>query len=74
MYFNLKESEKIANPKILFSNIKESNIYNCINNIPISVNDLVRKTGYSINEILSILFTLEINGYIKKIQGGYVCI
>ena len=60
------------NPKIEFSDSKQSTIFGFINKIPISANDLSRKTGYTINEILSTLFIFEMNGYIKKVSGGYI--
>lgn len=59
-----------------FSDLKKSQIYEAIktSNIPSSPNDLAHKTGYSINEILSILFMFEIDGIISKSQGGYICL
>lgn len=59
-----------------FKNPKHSKIYECISNSnsSISVNELAHLTGFSVNEILSILFVLELDGYIKKSSGGYICI
>ena len=56
-----------------FSDIKQTSIFNLINQKPISANDLSRKSGYSVSEVLSTLFILEMNGCIKKVQGGYMC-
>ena len=56
-----------------FSDSKQKLIFSLISEKPISTNDLSRKSGYSVNEDLSTLFILEMNGYIKKVQGGYVC-
>ncbi len=60
---------------ISFSDPKQSQIYNLIKNSDTFAlpNDLVHATGYSINEILSILFMLEVDGAIKKVEGGYIC-
>lgn len=56
-----------------FSDSKQKLIFSLISEKPISANDLSRNSGFSVNEVLSILFILEMNGYIKKVQGGYVC-
>ena len=56
-----------------FSDIKQKSIFSLINQKPISANDLSRKSGYSVSEVLSTLFILEMNGCIKKVQGGYIC-
>lgn len=68
--FNIKSKSQIT-----FSDPKQSQIYNIIKNssIPALPNDLVHTTGFSINEVLSILFMLEVDGAIKKIEGGYIC-
>ena len=62
------------------TNKKHATIYNIIehsisiNSISvISANELSHKSGFSINEVLSILFMLEVDGYIKKVEGGYIC-
>ena len=70
-YLKLNDSNYLK-PKIEFSNSKQSSIFGLISNTPISANDLSRKTGYTINEILSTLFIFEMNGYIKKVSGGYI--
>lgn len=70
-YLKLNDSN-YSKPKIEFSNSKQSSIFGFISNTPISANDLSRKTGYTINEILSTLFIFEMNGYIKKVSGGYI--
>ncbi|MBR0427528.1 MAG: DNA-processing protein DprA [Clostridia bacterium] len=57
-----------------FSDPKQSKIFKIIKEKPITPNDLARKTKFSINEIQSILFILEMDGSIKKVQGGYICI
>ena len=76
-YYIPKKSKNILEHSSIssFSNPRQSKIYNNIKNstIPLSPNDLVHKTGYSITEILSILFMLEIDGHTKKVSGGYIC-
>lgn len=73
IYKEQKKSIIIDNRKETFSDAKQSLIFNLINEEPIFPNDLSRKSGYSVSEVLSTLFILEMNGYIKKVQGGYIC-
>ena len=73
IYKKNKKSNNLNKRNYNFSDSKQKLIFNLISKEPISPNDLSRKSGYSVNEILSILFILEMNGYIKKVQGGYVC-
>ena len=73
IYKKNKKSNKLSKANYNFSDLKQASIFNLINEKPISANDLSRNSGFSVNEVLSILFILEMNGYIKKVQGGYVC-
>ena len=60
-----------------FEDSKQELIFNILCNSSskkVSVNDLANKSGFEIKDILSILFLLELNGYIKKTEGGYKCI
>ncbi len=53
---------------------KEYNeIYQLITKEPISINEIYKKTNHTITKINNILFMLEIEGYIKKVVGGYTC-
>lgn len=80
IYKNLKNSDNynVINTKKsispVFSNPKQTKLFKLINSNPVTPNDLARKTNYMINEIQNILFILEMDGYIKKVPGGYVCI
>lgn len=67
------EVDKPTFPPLGFSDPKQAKIFKLITKKPTIPNDLARKTGYSINEVQSILFILEIDGYIKKVPGGYIC-
>lgn len=49
-------------------------IYDLISDKPISINELCKKTSKPISKISNDLFLLELEGYIKKVAGGYVCI
>lgn len=63
----------ISSKKVL-ENKKLSYIYDLISTTPISINEICKKTSKPISEISKDLFTLELEGYIKKVAGGYVCI
>ena len=71
-----KDDSNKTNFSATFSDPKKSQIYEVLktSNTPSSPNDLAHKTGYSINEVLSILLMLEIDGIISKSQGGYICL
>ena len=73
IYENLKNTENIDKKIINLPDPKQARVFKLISKNPTTPNDLARKTKYSINEVQSILFILEMNGYIKKVQGGYVC-
>ena len=55
-------------------NAKLKSVYDLISTTPISINEICKKTSKSISEVSNILFSLELEGYIKKVAGGYVCI
>lgn len=49
-------------------------IYQFITEKPVSLNELYKHSNKSISEINNILLMLELEGYIKKVVGGYICI
>ncbi len=55
-------------------NKKYEEVYNLITQDIISINDIYKNTNKSMGEINTILFMLEVEGYIKKVPGGYTCI
>ena len=55
-------------------NLKLAYIYDLISVEPISINELCKKTSRPISQISNDLFLLELEGYIKKVAGGYICI
>ena len=72
-----KKSNKIADKPIVFKDSKYNDIYtfiynNSIKSKIISINDIIHHFKYATNEISSTLFMLEIDGYIKKVSGGYI--
>ena len=67
---SLKIEEK---QKKRLKNAKFQNIYDLINDYPISINTIFKKTSMPISEISNALFMLELDSYIKKVAGGYIC-
>lgn len=68
----IKKEKKILEKK--FKNKDYEKIYKLIEEGTKEVNEISKKTNYSISEITNILFMLEIEGYIKKGEKGYICI
>ena len=62
------------NQKKKLKNTKFQDVYNLVNDSPISINTICKETSKSISEVSNILFMLELDGYIKKVAGGYICI
>ena len=67
------KSCSFLNKKTL-KNKKHQFVYDLISNNPISINEICKKTNKSISVVSNSLFLLELEGYIKKVAGGYVCI
>ena len=67
------KSYNLLNKKIL-ENKEYQFVYNLISDNPISINEICKKTNESISVISNALFVLELEGYIKKVAGGYICI
>ena len=72
-FLDLRDSEEKNIENAILSDDIQSKLYKYICNTPISVNELARKTKFSVNEILSALFILEMDGFVKKVEGGFVC-
>ena len=51
-----------------------ASIYELIQTEPISINTICKKTSKPIAEVSQALFSLELDGFIKKVAGGYICI
>lgn len=70
--------KKSIERNITFTDSRQQIIYNNIKNTytstSVSANEIAQKTNIPINEVLSILFVLELAGFIKKVSGGYICI
>ena len=55
-------------------NIEKREVYKIIGNTVLNVNKICKKSNKSVSDINQILLMLEIEGYIKKVEGGYICI
>lgn len=66
-FSNIIEKKDLKNPKLAY-------LYDLISINPISINELCKMTSKSVSKISNDLFTLELEGYIKKVAGGYICI
>lgn len=64
---NTQNKKELKNSKLAY-------IYDLISVEPISINELCKKTSKPISQISNDLFLLELEGYIKKVAGGYICI
>ena len=68
----IDKTKKIISKKSC-NNEEYDEVYKFINEIPITIEELTLKTNKQINEIYNILFMLEIEEYIEKVEGGYIC-
>lgn len=67
-----KKQKEINMSKL--KNKQEQKIYKIITTEVTSINEICKKLNMPFYEISSILFSLEIEGYIEKVAGGYRCI
>ena len=70
---NEKNLKNTINLDKLLDN-KEKIVYDCLGLEPKYVEDIIRETNLSVSEGISILFRLELNGYIKQIVKDYYLI
>ena len=69
---------------VKFDDLKQAKVYEVLKSSTsqqvcnyqknLSINELASKSNLSVSEVLSVLFMLELNGYVKKVAGGYICI
>lgn len=69
-----KEEAKKLECRKICNNKEYDKIYQLITEEPNSLEEICKKSNKSMSEINNILLMLEIEGYIEKIAGGYVCI
>ena len=65
--YNKEKNVEVENKKVKEEYLK---VYKYIENIPISINELIKKCNLSISEINIILTMLELEGYIKTLPGN----
>lgn len=71
-YKEIEKTEERIDKKIVKEEYKE--IYELIASGVNSINEIYRKSNKSMSEVNRILFMLEVEEYIAKTEGGYVCI
>lgn len=75
--YKLPQKEKELESQVcrkICKNQEYNKVYQLITENPISLNEIYQKSNRNITEINHILFMLELDGYIKKVLGGYTCI
>lgn len=65
---------KSQNHKRVCNNVEYNQVYQWITENPISVDVICEKSKLSIAEVNNILLMLEIEGYVERVAGGYICI
>lgn len=68
-----REIKELKQRKVC-KNKEYNQIYQWITEEPISLNEIYHKANTTIAQINKILLMLELEGYIEKVVGGYVCI
>lgn len=62
---------KITNNLYKLLDNKEKIVYHCLSLEPKHIDEILRETNFTVSEGISILFRLELNGYIKQIVKDY---
>lgn len=70
--YDVQENRNLKIEKI--ENKDYQQIYKIMDNKLYSIDEICRKTQKNISEIQQILLMMEIEGYVKRIGGGYKCI
>ncbi len=69
-----KKEIKVEKQRKVCQNKRHNEIYQLITEQPISLNEIYKRSKRNMLEINHILLMLELQGYIEKVVGGYVCI
>lgn len=65
---------EIQEKRKICKNREYNEIYQFMTESPTSLNEIYQRSSKNINEINNILLMLELNGYVRKVAGGYICI
>lgn len=68
--FNIQSSVKT---NIKFNNKEEKEIYNLVKNNINNINEIFKASKIPVNKINETLLILELENYIEKSKGGYIC-
>lgn len=66
----VKRAEKMEQKKKVLEST-ENLVYSCVGLYPKNVESILRETGIELRELLSILVSLELQGYIREISKNY---
>lgn len=69
-----EEQINILKRRKVCKNKEYEEIYQFITENPISLNEIYQKSSKNIAEINNVLLMLELDGYVEKLSGGYICI
>lgn len=64
-----KAKKSLTEEKLLDK--KEKVVYDCLSLDPKSIEEIINRTNYSVSDVISILFRLELNGYVNQIVKDY---
>ena len=72
--FHLCENnEKNNNVRDNLLDNREKIVYDCLSLDPKTVEDIINETNFTVSEVISILFRLELNGYVRQvIRNHYI--
>ena len=71
-FFDNGEKDKNNQKKMLTDNDNENNLIDALGTIPVSESVLAQIVKKSVSEIKSELVVLELQGFVRKVDGGYI--
>ena len=69
-FFNVQRTEIIKNNTAVALDIYEEKIYNLLQNAETDVNELAEKSGFTVQEVVEIAFSLEMKGMIERAHNN----
>jgi len=67
---NNEKNNKVQNNSL---DNREKIVYDCLSLDPKTVEDIINATNFTVSEVISILFRLELNGYVRQvIRNHYI--
>ncbi len=66
-----EKNEKNNNVQNNLLDNREKIVYDCLSLDPKTVEDIINETNFTVSEVISILFRLELNGYIRQVVRNH---